>query len=449
MFQTGRGRYTRQGSRMRKMLAACLFVFLWGFLCFTGVFADELPKPVEDAKAGIVRIRSECVTNTRTLETREQTGFLVGEKGQEPSVVTTCEQLTFSDKDMKRLSKRFSLGENEQISTRIFMIFQRDVKIELSLVGKSDMLNLAVLRPGQTLTDKYILEFAESAPVKDQIIYFLFFQPGTDQTTNYSKNTVQASRTQVTNLAARAEGPAEGSEQVKKEDRTQYFYHGVRGGSSILGGPFLDEKGKIVGMIVGAEAAPAGEDGQTADSRIALTSAEIMKFLELHNIKYSREKSVAAAVSRNNTLQIIIGILIILLTIMTVVRAVRMRSAADGGSLSSGGGTEGSGGRKRAVHLPAAGLKRSATGESVQITTDRFVIGSVPVGNDYVISGNPKISRRHACIIYEKGKFHIEDMHSTNGTSVNDIRLESGVKQRLTNGARIRLADEDFVFWGK
>ena len=62
----------------------------------------------------------------------------------------------------------------------------------------------------------------------------------------------------------------------------------------------------------------------------------------------------------------------------------------------------------------------------------------------YVIE-NKLISRIHICLLLKDEKLYIQDMNSTNGTFLNDKRLNSGEESLLNNGDIIRLANESYV----
>ena len=50
-------------------------------------------------------------------------------------------------------------------------------------------------------------------------------------------------------------------------------------------------------------------------------------------------------------------------------------------------------------------------------------------------------------IFWENGVFLIQDNASTNGTFINGRRIESYRKTEIGNGAQLRLANEDFIFY--
>lgn len=65
--------------------------------------------------------------------------------------------------------------------------------------------------------------------------------------------------------------------------------------------------------------------------------------------------------------------------------------------------------------------------------------------NNYCITGNSAVSRRHAYIVREQDNFYLSDDSSTNGTFVNGRRLEVGEQLLLSHGDGVVLADEEFT----
>lgn len=81
----------------------------------------------------------------------------------------------------------------------------------------------------------------------------------------------------------------------------------------------------------------------------------------------------------------------------------------------------------------------------ILLTKFPFVIGSYHTGIDYRME-KKQISRFHACITKEQDIFMIEDLHSTNGTFINEKRLEGEEEQQIVSGDIIRFADLDYRF---
>lgn len=93
-------------------------------------------------------------------------------------------------------------------------------------------------------------------------------------------------------------------------------------------------------------------------------------------------------------------------------------------------------------------IVRYRTGESVMIRQNSFIIGSSMDSVDYYISGNSNISRKHACIMKFEDGYYIQDLDTTNGTYVNDMRVMPGKYMKVENGNIIKLAEEEFEFRG-
>lgn len=96
--------------------------------------------------------------------------------------------------------------------------------------------------------------------------------------------------------------------------------------------------------------------------------------------------------------------------------------------------------------VPDPCLTRIKSGERISINKPVFRIGKEKSYVDYFIGDNTAISRSHCNIHTENGEYFIEDTNSTNHTYVNGKIITSNVKTKLTNGDKIRLANEDFTF---
>jgi serine/threonine protein kinase len=66
-------------------------------------------------------------------------------------------------------------------------------------------------------------------------------------------------------------------------------------------------------------------------------------------------------------------------------------------------------------------------------------------GNDLIISGRT-VSRRHARLWFESGRWYLADMQSANGTLINNIRLQPNQAAPLNDGDVINFGDEIAVF---
>ncbi len=66
-------------------------------------------------------------------------------------------------------------------------------------------------------------------------------------------------------------------------------------------------------------------------------------------------------------------------------------------------------------------------------------------GNDLIISGRT-VSRRHARLWFEGGRWYLADMQSANGTLINNMRLQPNQAVMLNDGDIINFGDEIVVF---
>ncbi|MCR4801668.1 MAG: FHA domain-containing protein [Lachnospiraceae bacterium] len=90
-------------------------------------------------------------------------------------------------------------------------------------------------------------------------------------------------------------------------------------------------------------------------------------------------------------------------------------------------------------------LIREKTGMSYPISKPQVVIGKKKENVDIVIDNNAAISRNHAQIINDNGRYVIFDLNSSNGTFVNGTSVGQG-GMIINAGDKIGLADEIFQF---
>ena len=91
-------------------------------------------------------------------------------------------------------------------------------------------------------------------------------------------------------------------------------------------------------------------------------------------------------------------------------------------------------------------LTRKKNGQNVVIDKDIFTIGKDAANNDFCVTDNSAVSRRHATIRHVGLDVMIEDNNSTNGTFVNGARVAKGQSAIIRNGDVIMLANEEFVY---
>lgn len=91
-------------------------------------------------------------------------------------------------------------------------------------------------------------------------------------------------------------------------------------------------------------------------------------------------------------------------------------------------------------------LTRRKTGQVVEVNKPVFRIGKEEGIVDYLVPDNPTVSRSHADIISRDGKYYLYDNNSTNRSYINNILIDPQKLCEITDGAIIRLSNEEFEF---
>jgi len=89
---------------------------------------------------------------------------------------------------------------------------------------------------------------------------------------------------------------------------------------------------------------------------------------------------------------------------------------------------------------------RLKTMEKIYLDRQVFRIGKAKEFADYCISDNKTISRAHASITNNNGKYYIMDLNSLNHTFVNEQMIASNMEVEIKDGDKFRLSDEIFEF---
>lgn len=95
---------------------------------------------------------------------------------------------------------------------------------------------------------------------------------------------------------------------------------------------------------------------------------------------------------------------------------------------------------------PKPYLIRMKNNEKIPLDKPVYRIGKEKSYVDYFIGDNTAISRSHANIITREDEYYVVDTNSTNHTYVNDIMIQSNAETRISNGTKLRLANEEFEF---
>ena len=91
-------------------------------------------------------------------------------------------------------------------------------------------------------------------------------------------------------------------------------------------------------------------------------------------------------------------------------------------------------------------LIRVRDNSKISVNKTVFSMGKSENGNDYIISDNSAISRNHVLITISNGEYFVKDLGSTNGTYIDDVRIEKEVDNKIQSGQKLRLANDEFEF---
>lgn len=99
------------------------------------------------------------------------------------------------------------------------------------------------------------------------------------------------------------------------------------------------------------------------------------------------------------------------------------------------------------IFIPTIIFSGFRTTEKIEFVIDKpqFIIGKNPEAVHGVIGFNKAISRVHCKITYDKGKYYISDMGSSNGTFINSKRIQQGNLVEIKVGDIIKLANSEFI----
>lgn len=98
------------------------------------------------------------------------------------------------------------------------------------------------------------------------------------------------------------------------------------------------------------------------------------------------------------------------------------------------------------VNYHFASLTRQVTGEKIELGKPSFVLGKNPEKSDYAVADNTNISRVHAVITMQNGRYYVMDQNSTNGTFINGRIIKAGQETEILPGDCLMLANEEFIF---
>jgi len=90
-------------------------------------------------------------------------------------------------------------------------------------------------------------------------------------------------------------------------------------------------------------------------------------------------------------------------------------------------------------------IKNNMREYGVKLSENEFVIGRKREFSDLVLD-NPAVGKTHAKLVKKGDIWYLKDMHSKNGTYLNNIKLNFGGEKMLDNSDQITVANVDMLF---
>lgn len=458
------------------LLTFCLCIF-----CVGKVSAAQEEDSPAGAGAAIVCVQSGFLDKKGNFcRMKSGSGFLIANKTDNTYIITNCSNVSNTTYAIKKYCKKHSMDTgNMQFSNYIQIVVKGDVTAEAQILVKSAEKDYCVLSTANVASRKESLKLGDSAgvAVNDMVFAYGFLKEAGAQagSMEYSAADVKMLQGLVTENGTCA-------------DENTYLAHTAPTVQGYAGGPLLDADGYVVGLnrkpsekedTGTAYALPINEIRTVLDNfSIYYGSREIdeaydrlqkvyEECVRLHDAGGYKQESVQAmeqalskteevlkqeepyAADLEKACQALLAVkdglvpktktITILLTglaacnafLLLLVLAFLVKSVQE----------------KKMMQRPMH-LMREKTGEWIPVSRNRFVIGKHQSAADYCITNNQTVSRKHAVLFENNGKWYINDLNSLNGTYVNGSRILPGQTVQLNNGDEIVLSDEAFLVQG-
>ncbi|SHN49005.1 FHA domain-containing protein [Butyrivibrio hungatei DSM 14810] len=453
---------------------------------------------INSARNGVVQVNYVYIDDDdKTHIVKGGTGFIIGD-AEKTEYVLTCESNITVDGDTKKEAFKYlgipkeKNGDYKDVKLEVQVVAASDVTVEARVIATSSELDLAVLELSQPIHTRAPLSIytSEDGSVKDlpyeiaDKVYALGFPDEVIFETNekyYSNDRIAMTTGSIANIAT--------------IDDVLLIQHDATVGKNNCGGPLINEDGKVIGMNV------IRKDG---DYFCALDSTEIIDVLDAIGVEYTKsfyeEEVVALAsteasstgeevvvpVKEKSPMPLIIVVTVICVLLLGVVIYLfvsmkkdepkkkerkkkglepeikpfnpeniqkttgNMGKAQDQGTSlldsNKDSGTTVLGAAPLPKKVVSGTLIRKRDKKQELIDKENFTIGKDSLHTDFCINDNSAISRTHAVIRVMQDGVYIEDCGSTNGTFVDDKRAIAGQPVKLSDGAIIKLADEEFEY---
>lgn len=450
------------------------------------IFAAEKgnQNAVEQARNGIVEIRSGFKDSNGNFHTLESSsGCLVCNDDGYTYVVTTYHSVANSKEKKENYCKSngIHINESSELTDSIQVVVRGDVIVEASVLNKSEIQDYCILSLESVLKEKSAMKLGSIRDVyAGDRVCTLGFSKGaeTDSSAQFTASEVLVHEGTVSNANVR----------IGESDAISHSALVDKGNS---GGALIDSNGYLIGLNNVAYANAGG------NVQYSLAIDEIRKVLDNYGIVYESntkddtydelttlfelcsrmEKSgkykADSVEQMQQTLQevenilnaeehsqdemeqsilklkkaqkqlkekmpgarkfaIILGVVCLILLVKLIHLIIVSRDDKESEVIE-----------ERTINMVQ--LAQIRTGKVMTIEKQEFLLGKNPQQVDFAVPDNSTISRVHAAIRFENGKYVIYDLGSSNGTRINGKLLSSN-NAVLHDDDVIQLANEQFVF---
>lgn len=458
---------------MKRTIAAIgvLLLLLVGFPVRAGQVQEDTGNVINEVRCSVLRVNLSYVDESGENHVLQgESGFLIGNGDGAEYLITGFNVLNVTDELRDKVIADYGLPEEDRENLRfqIEVVIKGDITVSASVVTSSEAMDFAVLKLSQAIYDKtpFVLNKDAEAVAEESKVYALGFSADIQEaegTSLYTESEVSVMQGIVSDKTIM--------------QGVLYIRHSAMISGGNAGGPLLNEAGQVIGM---------NQQAQSEGQYCAIHIAEITSVLDALGIPYSEgvweeeteeeikepetaeEEETVREEKQINYLLLIGGSLLLvcivcgMVLLICIARKKEKKRGSDRRAISDGdkdkeeettllqraGGAEET--TVLGVHggsaAPAAALRRMKSNEKISINKAAFYLGKDGLRADYCIRDNPSVSRSHAVIKQINGEFYLEDLQATNGTFHNGRRLQPTQSVKLSDGDRIRLANEEFSF---
>lgn len=489
----------------KRICRMLFFLFLCGMMVVpeTSVKADS----IEEAKEAIIEVYSGFTAGDGTFhKIKNASGFLIYNEDDGAYAVTTYDTLLNSEKEKNAYIKKNDVEtDGYSVGDSIRVVVKGDVTMEASVVTKSEKENFAVIRLDSGINGKTTLKLGKTT---DLTVGDGIYAMGFAEKANKKDANTQFISADVETMEGKMQDNAMEKEGICYLQHSAVVHDGNTGGPLLdqngfvvgMNNAALNDEDPVIYFSLPVEVirtildhlqiAYVSEEGFRELTELENTLQECMQLLNDDTYKANSKEMLTLAVetaekameqgmepfaipelierltegkqhlvkkmeATKKVMSVLLVILLFLLARFFSLLMWRRRyknkshlleETVKKGEKSTRNKEDVEKREKNPfVQIPAM-IICERSGKRALIEKEIYSIGKAEGKNDFAISDNSAISRKHVVIQWEKGAYYIRDMGSANGTFLSGIRLKEGERVRLKEEEEITLADEKITF---